>query len=163
MRRRPRTGRPDPTGRRRATNSVLHLLATANDFGVPLSIDDFDRISRLTPVLADLRPWGTYTAPEMYEAGGMAVVGKRLLEAGLLHLDEKTVTGRTIGAEIARAREPADQNVIKPLSQPLKKEGGLAILHGNLAPGGIHRILCAACLIPVFLPGNGIQRQRPGL
>ena len=119
-----------------STNSVLHLLATANDFGVPLSIDDFDRISRQTPVLADLRPWGTYTAPEMYEAGGMAVVGKRLLEAGLLHADEKTVTGSTIGAEIARAREPADQNVIKPLSQPLKKEGGLAILRGNLAPGG---------------------------
>ena len=119
-----------------STNAVLHLLATANDFGVPLSIDDFDRISRQTPVLADLRPWGTYTAPEMYEAGGMAVVGKRLLEAGLLHADEKTVTGNTIGAEIARAREPADQNVIKPLSQPLKKEGGLAILRGNLAPGG---------------------------
>ena len=65
------------------------------------SIDDFDRISRKTPVLADLKPWGTYTAPEMYEAGGMAVVGKRLLEAGLLHADEKTVTGRTIGEEVA--------------------------------------------------------------
>jgi dihydroxy-acid dehydratase len=119
-----------------STNAVLHLLATAHEFGVPLSIDDFDRISRRTPVLADLRPWGTYTAPEMYEAGGMPVVGKRLLQAGLLHADELTVTGRTLGAEIERAREPAGQSVIKPLDQALKKEGGLAILRGNLAPGG---------------------------
>jgi dihydroxy-acid dehydratase len=119
-----------------STNAVLHLLATANEFGVELALEDFDRISRQTPVLADLRPWGTYTAPEMYEAGGMAVVGKRLLEAGLLHAEEMTVSGRTIGAEVEAASEPAGQNVIKPLSQPLKKEGGLAILRGNLAPGG---------------------------
>ncbi len=119
-----------------STNAVLHLLATAHDFGVELAIDDFDRISRKTPVLADLRPWGTYTAPEMYEAGGMAVVGKRLMEAGLLHPDEKTVTGRTLGAEISRASEPAGQGVIKQLAQALKKEGGLAILRGTLAPGG---------------------------
>ena len=119
-----------------STNAVLHLLATASEFGVELSLEDFDRISRKTPVLADLRPWGTYTAPEMYEAGGMPVVGKRLLEAGLLHPDEKTVTGSTLGESIARAQEPAGQSVIKPLAQALKKEGGLAILRGNLAPGG---------------------------
>ena len=119
-----------------STNAVLHLLATANEFGVELAIEDFDRISQKTPVLADLRPWGTYTAPEMYEAGGMAVVGKRLLEAGLLHPDERTVTGRTLGEELDRAHEPAGQTVIKPLAQPLKSEGGLAILRGNLAPGG---------------------------
>ena len=119
-----------------STNAVLHLLATASDFGIPLSIDDFDRLSRSTPVLADLRPWGTYTAPEMYAAGGMAVVGKRLLKAGLLHPEEKTVTGRTLGEEIGRAREPEDQNVIKPLDRPLKREGGIAILRGNLAPEG---------------------------
>jgi dihydroxy-acid dehydratase len=119
-----------------STNAVLHLLATASDFAIPLSIDDFDRLSRRTPVLADLRPWGTYTAPEMYAAGGMAVVGKRLLEAGLLHPDEKTVTGRSLGEEIARAREPDGQDVIKPIDRPLKKEGGIAILRGNLAPGG---------------------------
>jgi len=119
-----------------STNAVLHLLATASDFGIPLSIDDFDRLSRRTPVLADLRPWGTYTAPEMYAAGGMAVVGKRLLKAGLLHPEEKTVTGRTLGEEIGRAREPEDQNVIKPLDRPLKREGGIAILRGNLAPEG---------------------------
>jgi dihydroxy-acid dehydratase len=119
-----------------STNAVLHLLATASDFGIPLSIDDFDRLSRRTPVLADLRPWGTYTAPEMYAAGGMAVVGKRLLKAGLIHPEEKTVTGRTLGEEIGRAREPEDQNVIKPLDRPLKREGGIAILRGNLAPEG---------------------------
>ncbi len=119
-----------------STNAVLHLLATAHDFGIDLSIDDFDRISRRTPVLADMRPWGTYTAPEMYEAGGMAVVGKRLLEAGLLHPKARTVTGRSLGAEIARSAEPAGQDVIKPLSAALKPEGGIAILHGSLAPGG---------------------------
>jgi dihydroxy-acid dehydratase len=119
-----------------STNAVLHLLATASDFAIPLSIDDFDRLSRRTPVLADLRPWGTYTAPEMYAAGGMAVVGKRLLEAGLLHPDERTVTGRSLGEEIGQAREPEGQDVIKLLDRPLKKEGGIAILRGNLAPGG---------------------------
>jgi dihydroxy-acid dehydratase len=119
-----------------STNAVLHLLATAREFGLRLGIDDFDRISRKTPVLADLKPWGTYTAPEMYEAGGMAVVGQRLLQAGLLHAAEKTVTGRTIGEEVRRGVEPAGQKVIKPLAQALKPTGGIAILRGNLAPGG---------------------------
>jgi dihydroxy-acid dehydratase len=119
-----------------STNAVLHLLATAREFGVKLSIEDFDRISRKTPVLADLKPWGNYTAPEMYEAGGMPVVGKRLLEAGILHAGEKTVTGRTIGDEVKAASEPAGQQVIKPLAKALKPEGGIAILKGNLAPGG---------------------------
>jgi dihydroxy-acid dehydratase len=119
-----------------STNAVLHLLATAHDFGVPLELEAFDRISRETPVLADMRPWGTYTAPEMYEAGGMPVVGKRLIEAGLLHGKEKTVTGQTLAQDIEAAVEPDGQDVIKPLSNPLKSEGGLAILRGNLAPGG---------------------------
>ena len=119
-----------------STNAVLHLIAMAREFGVPLGIDDFDRISRLTPVLADLRPWGNYTAPEMYEAGGMPVVGKRLVEAGLLHGDVGTVTGRTLADEIARASEPEGQRVIRPLSNPIKPQGGLGILRGNLAPGG---------------------------
>ena len=119
-----------------STNAVLHLLASAHDFGVDLRIDDFDRISRRTPVLADMRPWGTYTAPEMYEAGGMAVVGKRLLEAGLLHPDERTVSGATLREEILRAKEPPGQLVIRPLTAPLKREGGIAILYGDLAPGG---------------------------
>ena len=119
-----------------STNAVLHLIAMAREFGVPLAIDDFDLISRRTPVLADLRPWGNYTAPEMYEAGGMAVVGKRLAQAGLLHGNERTVTGRTLGDEIARAVEPEGQVVIRPLSNPIKPQGGLGILRGNLAPGG---------------------------
>ncbi len=124
-----------------STNAVLHLMATAHDFGVDLALEDFDRISRKTPVVADMRPWGTYTAPEMYEAGGMPVVGKRLMQAGLIHPGEKTVTGRSLGEEIERASEPAGQQVIRPLDQPLKKEGGLAILRGSLAPG--------ACVIKI--------------
>ena len=119
-----------------SSNAVLHLLAIAREFGVELAIDDFDTISRRTPVLADMRPWGNYTAPEMHAAGGMPVVGKRLLQAGLLHPLERTVTGHTLGDEITRAHEPAGQQVIRPLAQPLKPEGGLAILRGNLAPGG---------------------------
>jgi dihydroxy-acid dehydratase len=119
-----------------STNAVLHLLATAKDFGVRLSLEDFDRISKKTPVLADLKPWGTYTAPEMYQAGGMPVVAKRLMEAELLHRDEKTVTGRTVGQEAAAAAEPAGQQVIKSLKEALKSSGGIAILRGNLAPGG---------------------------
>jgi dihydroxy-acid dehydratase len=119
-----------------STNAVLHLIATAKDFGIKLSIDDFDRISKRTPVLADLKPWGNYTAPEMYEAGGMPVVGKRLLEAGLLHAGEKTVTGRSIGDEVKNAAEPVGQKVIRRLTEAIKPTGGIAILRGNIAPGG---------------------------
>jgi dihydroxy-acid dehydratase len=119
-----------------STNAVLHLLAVAKEAGVRLAIDEFDRISRKTPLLADLKPWGTYTAPEMHEAGGMAVVAKRLLDAGRLHADELTVTGRTIGEEARRAREAPGQKVIRPLSDPIAHHGGLAILRGNLAPHG---------------------------
>ena len=119
-----------------STNAVLHLLAMASNFGVRLSIDDFDRISRATPVLADLKPWGRYTAPDMFGAGGTAVIGKRLLEARILHRGEKTVSGRTIGEEVELAEEPPDQKVIRPLAHPIKKESGIAILRGNLAPGG---------------------------
>jgi dihydroxy-acid dehydratase len=119
-----------------STNAVLHLLAVAREAGVKLTIDEFDKISRKTPLLADLKPWGTYTAPEMYEAGGMGVVAKRLLDAGLLHPNEMTVTGRTIGDEARAARETPGQKVIRPLSNPLKGYGGIAILRGNLAPDG---------------------------
>ena len=119
-----------------STNAVLHLLAMAHDFGVELALDDFDRISRNTPVLADLRPWGAYTAPELHLAGGMAVVGKRLVEAGLLSADARTVTGDSIGEAIGRAVEPPGQQVVRPLNQALKPQGGIAVLYGNLAPGG---------------------------
>jgi len=119
-----------------STNAVLHLLAVAKEAGVKLTIDEFDRISRKTPLLADLKPWGNYTAPEMYEAGGMAVVAKRLLDAKLLHAGEMTVTGRTIGDEARAAREAPGQKVIRRLDNPIKPQGGLVILRGNLAPGG---------------------------
>jgi dihydroxy-acid dehydratase len=119
-----------------STNAVLHLLAVAKEAGIRLGLDDFDRLSRKTPLLADLKPWGRFTAPEMYAAGGMRVVAKRLLDAGLLHADERTVTGRTIGEEARAAREAPAQEVIRPLGSPLKATGGLAILRGNLAPEG---------------------------
>ena len=119
-----------------STNAVLHLLAVAREAGVRLSIDDFDRISRKIPVLADLKPWGRFTAPEMYRAGGMALVARRLLEAGLLHTDALTVTGRTIGEEARAAREHPGQEVIRPLGNPLKPTGGMAVLRGTLAPDG---------------------------
>jgi dihydroxy-acid dehydratase len=119
-----------------STNAVLHLLAVAKEAGVKLTIDEFDAVSRRTPLLADLKPWGSYTAPEMYEAGGMAVVAKRLLDAGLLNASEMTVTGRTIGDEARAARETPGQKVIRPLANPLARHGGMAILRGNLAPEG---------------------------
>jgi dihydroxy-acid dehydratase len=119
-----------------STNAVLHLLAIAKEAGVKLEINEFDKVSRKTPLLADMRPWGNYTAPEMHDAGGMAVVAQRLLEAGLLNGDAPTVTGRTIAEEARAGREAPGQKVIRPLSDPIKPEGGLAILWGNLAPEG---------------------------
>ncbi len=133
-----------------STNAVLHLLAMAREFGVPLAIDDFDVISRRTPVLADLRPWGRFTAPEMHAAGGMAVVGRRLHEAGLLHAGEATVSGCTIGEEIARASETAGQQVIRALADPIKPQGGLGILRGSLAPGG--------CVVKLSGEGRRLHR-----
>jgi dihydroxy-acid dehydratase len=119
-----------------STNAVLHLMAVANEAGVPLSIDDFDRISTGTPLLADLKPGGRFVATDLYRAGGMRVVVKRLLDAGLLHADAMTVSGRTIGEEAALAEEPDGQEVIRPLDDPISETGGLAILRGNLAPDG---------------------------
>jgi dihydroxy-acid dehydratase len=119
-----------------STNAVLHLIAIAREAGVKLVMDEFDRISRKTPLLADMKPWGSFTAPEMYDAGGMAVVANRLLAAGLLHPNEPTVTGRTIGEEARAARETPGQKVVRALSDPIKPEGGLVILKGNLAPDG---------------------------
>jgi dihydroxy-acid dehydratase len=119
-----------------STNAVLHLLAVAKEAGVKIEIDEFDRVSRKTPLLADMKPWGHYTAPEMHEAGGMGVVARRLLDAKLLNASEITVTGRTIGDEARNTRETPGQNVIRPLANPLAKHGGLAILRGNLAPDG---------------------------
>ena len=119
-----------------STNSVLHLLAIANEAKVPLSIDDFDRISSRVPILADLKPGGRFVATDLYTAGGTALVAKRLLEAGLLRGDCITVTGRTLGEEGAAAKETPAQEVVRKLSEPLKPTGGLVILKGNLAPEG---------------------------
>ncbi len=119
-----------------STNSVLHLLAIAREAGVPLALDDFDRISRKTPLLADLKPWGRFVATDLYRAGGVALIAQRLLDAGLLHRDALTVTGRTIAQEARRAKETPGQRVVSPLKSPLNSSGGLVILHGNLAPEG---------------------------
>ncbi len=104
--------------------------------GIELSIDDFDEISERTPLLCDLKPGGRFVAPDLYAAGGVPLVMKRLQEAGLLHEDAITVTGRTAGEIAADARETEGQEVVRPLSDPIKETGGLAILHGNLAPDG---------------------------
>jgi dihydroxy-acid dehydratase len=119
-----------------STNGVLHLLAVAREAGVELDLDDFERISRRTPLLADLKPGGRFVATDLYRAGGVPLILQRLAEAGLLHADELTVTGRTIGEEAAAASEAPGQEVVRPLDDPLKPEGGLAILRGNLAPDG---------------------------
>ena len=119
-----------------STNAVLHLLAVAREAGIRFKIDDFDRISRRTPVLANLKPWGLYTGPEMFEAGGMPLVAKELLKAGKIHGDQLTVSGRTIGAEARRAKAKKGQDVIVSARKPLKKTGGIAILRGSLAPDG---------------------------
>jgi dihydroxy-acid dehydratase len=119
-----------------STNGVLHLLAVAREAGVPLSIDEFDGISERTPLLCDLQPGGRYVATDLYEAGGVPLVLGRLAEAGVLHGEAVTVTGRTIGQEAAAAQETPGQQVVRPISNPLKPTGGFAILRGNVAPDG---------------------------
>jgi dihydroxy-acid dehydratase len=119
-----------------STNAVLHLLAVAREIGVPLSIDEFDRISERTPLLCDLAPGGRYNATDLYAAGGVPLVLKRLHETGMLHEDAITVTGRTIGEHAAEARETPGQRVVRSLEEPLKRTGGFAILHGNVSPDG---------------------------
>ena len=119
-----------------STNAVLHLLAIAREASVPLAIDDFDRISSRVPLLADLKPAGRFVATDLYRAGGIGLVAKRLHEAGILQADALTVTGRTIGEEAAAASETADQEVVRPLDDPITPTGGLVVLKGNLAPDG---------------------------
>jgi dihydroxy-acid dehydratase len=119
-----------------STNAVLHLLAVANEAGIELSIDDFDEISARTPLIADLKPGGRFVALDMYRAGGMRLVVKRLLDAGLIDGDVPTVTGRTLAEEAATAEEADGQEVIRSLDAPIQETGGLAILRGNLAPEG---------------------------
>ena len=119
-----------------STNGVLHLLAIAHEAQIPLTLEDFHTISQKTPVLADLKPGGQFVATDLYEAGGIPFLAKRLAEAGLLHTDELTVTGKSIGEEATAATETAGQQVVRPVDAPLKPTGGFAILRGNLAPDG---------------------------
>jgi dihydroxy-acid dehydratase len=133
-----------------STNAVLHLLALAHEVGVPLAIEDFDRLSASTPTIATLKPGGLYTAVEMHAAGGITLLLRRLLEGGLLHGDQPTVTGRTLAEEVAAAPETPGQQVIRPVARPFKAHGGLVILKGNLAEEG--------CVLKVA--GSSVQTHR---
>jgi dihydroxy-acid dehydratase len=119
-----------------STNAVLHLLAIAWESNIPLSLDDFDRISRRVPLLADLKPSGRFVAADLHRAGGTRLVARRLLEAGVLHGGAMTVSGRTMAEEAGDAAETPGQVVVRPLDAPLSAAGGLVILRGNLAPDG---------------------------
>jgi dihydroxy-acid dehydratase len=119
-----------------STNAVLHLLAMAHEAGVPLTMDDFQTISARTPLMLDLKPAGRFVAYDVDQAGGWAVVAKRLSDGGYAHGDAITVTGRTFAEEAADAKETPGQEVIRPLANPIKASGGLVILRGNLAPDG---------------------------
>ncbi len=119
-----------------STNAVLHLLAMAREAGVELSIDDFQTISSRTPLIVDLKPAGRFVAVDVDRAGGMAVIAKRLVDGGFVDGSAMTVTGRTFAEEAADAQETTGQEVIRPLSNPIKSSGGLVILKGNLAPEG---------------------------
>jgi dihydroxy-acid dehydratase len=119
-----------------STNVVLHLLAIARETGVPLASEDFDAISERTPLIGDLRPGGRYVALDLDRAGGVELVAQRLVEAGKLHGEVMTVTGKTVAEEAAAAEETAGQDVVRPVDDPLKETGGLVILKGSLAPEG---------------------------
>ena len=119
-----------------STNAVLHLLAMAREANVPLAIEDFDTISSRTPIIADLKPAGRFVAVDVHRAGGIPVIAKHLLEAGLIDGTQMTPTGKTIAEEVAAVKETPGQVVVRPVSNPIKKTGGLVILKGNLAPEG---------------------------
>ncbi|MBI2762318.1 MAG: dihydroxy-acid dehydratase [Chloroflexi bacterium] len=119
-----------------STNAVLHLLALAHEFGIPLEIDEFGAIADRTPVIGDMRPGGRYTAADMYDAGGIGLVMRELLKQNLLHADERNVDGQTIARITATAVETDGQKVVVPIETPLKPVGGLTILRGSLAPDG---------------------------
>jgi dihydroxy-acid dehydratase len=119
-----------------STNAVLHLLALAREIGVELAIDDIDRISRRTPLLCDLKPGGRFAAVELHRAGGIALLTKRLIEGGYVDGDALTVTGRSLGEECENVTETVGQEVVAPLARPLREEGGLVVLRGNLGPDG---------------------------
>ena len=119
-----------------STNAVLHLVAIARDFGIDFTIDDFERVSARTPIVADMKPWGRWHANDVYAAGGVALVARELKKAGLLHEGARTVDGKTLGEHADGAVETEGQTVILPIETPLKARGGVAVLYGNLAPEG---------------------------
>ncbi|GLH66413.1 dihydroxy-acid dehydratase [Geothrix edaphica] len=119
-----------------STNAVLHYLALAREAGVPFTLEDFDRVSARTPLLADMKPGGRFMAPDLHAAGGIRLVANRLLEGGLIHGAALTVTGRTLAEELAGAPETPGQEVVRPFDKPIKPTGGLVILRGSLAPEG---------------------------
>jgi dihydroxy-acid dehydratase len=119
-----------------STNAVLHLIAIADEVGIKLTVDDFDSVSSRTPIWADLRPGGRYTAPDLDKAGGIQLVAERLVASGIAHGSAMTPSGRTFAEEAALAQETPGQDVVVPLDKPLKPTGGLVILKGNLAPDG---------------------------
>ena len=133
-----------------STNGVLHLLAIANEANIPFEIDDFQEINARTPTFVDLKPGGRFVAADLHQAGGIPLVAQRLLEAGLLHADELTVTGDSIGEEASKALETDGQEVVRPISDAIKPTGGLVILRGNLAPDG--------CVIKVAASERTIHR-----
>jgi dihydroxy-acid dehydratase len=119
-----------------STNAVLHLLAIALEAGIPLDISDFDVISERTPLIADLKPGGRYTAVDLGRAGGIQLVTRRLVDSGLIDGSQKTVSGSALGDEAAKAKETPGQDVVLTTEKPIKATGGLVILKGNLAPEG---------------------------
>ncbi len=119
-----------------STNAVLHLLAMAKEANIDLKLDDFGDISAKTPLLADMKPWGKYTAVDLYNAGGNALLAKRLLEAGILHKGQMTASLKTLDQEAMLAKEKLGQVVVHALSDPIKTTGGLMVLRGNLVPDG---------------------------
>jgi dihydroxy-acid dehydratase len=119
-----------------STNAVLHLIAIARELDIPLDISDFDTISEKTPFICDLSPGGKYAASDYQHAGGSRVLAARLIEKGLLHADEPTVSGKTLAEEAALAEETPNQPVIRKWDNALKATGGLVIMRGNLAPEG---------------------------
>jgi len=119
-----------------STNGILHFLAIAHEYGIELELEDFQEISSRTPLMVSLKPGGLFVASDLHDAGGIALVARRLKEVGQLHADCLTVTGKSIGQEADDAVETAGQEVVRPASKPIKPTGGLVILHGNLAPEG---------------------------
>jgi dihydroxy-acid dehydratase len=146
-----------------STNAVLHLLAVAREASVPLTLDDFEKISSRTPLLADMKPWGKYTAVDMDKAGGILLVLKRLLDAKILDGNAMTVSGKTIGEEAAATKETSGQNVVKPLRDPIAPTGGMVILKGSLAPDGCVLKVAGHLMKPTRFNAKVFDREEDAL